>query len=292
MDAENRTEGHPLFRILVRLFAAVVAVAGALAVGWLLLKSPSHDRDWKTEYARLPAAEFDGDRVTIRNVRNFSYRPDGGIRAATYGDRTYDLSGVKDLWYGISHFYDYGLAHTFLSFGFEDGSYLVISVEARQEIGESYHPFTGLLRNYELIFVVADERDVIGLRTHIRGERVYLYKIRNDRAKVKRLLTIMLDRVNEIHTRPEFYNTLTDNCTTSILRYAERLSWVDRYLDYRVLLPGYSDELAYEIRVLATDLSLTELRKLSRLDPTRTDIDDPGFSVKMRGGTIDPPVAG
>ncbi len=131
-----------MFRILVRLFGAAIVVAGTSVVGFMLLKSASHNRNWQTVYARLPSASFDGGYVTIRNIRNFVYHPDGTVKQARYDDRTYDLGRLTELWYGISHFYDYGLAHTFLSFGFEDGARLVVSIEARQENLNS-HPAYG-----------------------------------------------------------------------------------------------------------------------------------------------------
>ena len=266
------------FVFLALLFVFTVAFVASIA-----FKSPSHQRNWKKEYAVLPAVDFDGSRVKIRNIRNFSYGSSGAILKARYYDKQFEISELKSLWYGISHFYDYGLAHTFLSFGFANGAFLTVSVEARQEIGESYHPVTGLLRNYELIFILVDERDIVGLRTHIRKERLYLYEINVPLPAIERLLRIMLRRVNEIRERPEFYNTLTDNCTTSLLRHAKRLSLWDIYFDYRVVLPGYSDELAYELRVIPTDAPLSEVRERYRLDPSRTSLDDPAFSRKIRG---------
>ncbi len=266
------------FVFLALLFVFTVAFVASIA-----FKSPSHQRNWKKEYAVLPAVDFDGSLVKIRNIRNFDYGSDGAILKAGYYDKQFEFNELKSLWYGISHFYDYGLAHTFLSFGFANGTFLTVSVEARQEIGESYHPLTGLLRNYELIFILVDERDVVGLRTHIRNERVYLYEINVPLPAIERLLRIMLRRVNEIRERPEFYNTLTDNCTTSLLRHAKRLSLWDIYFDYRVVLPGYSDELAYELRVIPTDAPLSEVRERYRLDPSRTSLDDPAFSRKIRG---------
>ncbi len=260
--------------------ALLIALGGFAVPMWL--KSPSHQRDWKPEYAVLPQAEKAGDLVTIRNVRNFSYDPDGGLRNADYDDRSYDTSTLVSMWYGISHFSDYGLAHTFLSFGFENGEYLAISIEARQEVGESYHPIAGLLRNYELIYLAGDERDIIGQRSHIRGERVLLYQVLVDEASVRQMFRNMVERINEIGEAPEFYNTLTDNCTTSILRYAERLTIFDRYFDYRVLLPGYSDEVAYDLGVLSTERPLAELREKARIDPAVTAVDDPDFSRKIR----------
>ncbi len=263
------------------LFFVLIGL-GVLIVG-VFAKQPSHQRDWKTEYAVLPQAFFQGEQLTIHDLRNFTYNPDGSVRVARYEDRTYDLSKLEGLWYGISHFFDYGLAHTFVSFGFQDGEYLTISVEARQAEGQSYHPLRGLLREYELIYLATDERDVIGVRTHVRGERVHLYEVKVETEKMRRLLFIMLGTMNEIYQTPTFYNTLADNCTTNILQHAERLSVWDMYLDYRGLLPGYSDSLIYEIGALDTSVPLEELRRKSRIDPAVTAIDDPEFSRKIRG---------
>jgi hypothetical protein len=268
------------FVIRAILIVAIVGVSAFFAS--ILLKSPSHDRQWKTEYRVLPRVEFDGDVVTVRNIRNFSYNADGSIRAADYYDRSFDLARLSSVSYGISHFYDYGLAHTFLSFGFDDGHHLVISIEARQEIGEAYDPFDGLLRNYELIYVVGDERDIIGLRTHIRKERVLLYRINVERERIVDLFGSMARRINQIHARPEFYNTLTDNCTTGIVRYARRLSFYDKYLNYKIILPGYSDELVYKIGLIPNHVPLSEIRARAVIDPKATTLDDPEFSKKIR----------
>jgi hypothetical protein len=263
--------------VALSALAAVVALVVALQ-----LKNPSHQRQWKTEYAVLAQAQVAGDQVTISNVRNFTYNADGSVRDPRYEDRTYDLSKLTTVWYGISHFFDYGLAHTFVSFGFEDGNYVTISIEARQEVSQTYSPLRGLLREYELIYVAADERDVVGVRSHVRDERVYLYQVIGAPEKAPRLFLAMLKIMNEIYEKPRFYNTLTDNCTTNILQHAERLSTLDLYLDYRALLPGYSDSLAYELGVIENGLSLPEVRARARIDPAAAAIDDPEFSRRIR----------
>ncbi len=270
-------------KLIIRSALIAVIVAVSAFIGSILLKSPSHDRQWKTEYRLLPHAEIAGDMVTVRNIRNFSYDADGGVRAADYYDRTFDIASLRSVTYGISHFYGYGLAHTFLSFEFSNDRRLVISIEARQEIGEFYHPLDGLQREYELIYVVGDERDIIGLRTHIRKERVLLYEISIGRERSRMLFRSMVQRVNEIREQPEFYNTLADNCTTGIVRYAERLSLFDKYLNYKVVLPGYSDELVYKIGVIPDLLPFSEVRARAKVDPNTTTLDDPDFSKKIRG---------
>ena len=267
---------------LFRIFAILVIGAVALLTLVVQLRSPSQEGDWQTVYGVLPQAEIDGDRLAIRYRRNFTYGDDGEVREARYEDRSYDLSSLESVWYGLSHFAPLGLAHSFLSFGFANGDYLVLSVEARMEKHQSYSPLLGLMRTYELIYVAADERDVIGLRTHIRDEEVLLYEIEVAPARAKELLLIMLGTMNELHDQPRFYNTLLDNCTTNILQHAERLTRWDLLTDYRVLLPGYSDALAYELGAIANDLPLTETRDRARIDPNGIALSDPDFSRAIR----------
>ncbi len=267
--------------ILLGIFLLGIVSALIFSFG-VLTKSPSHQRNWKPEYKILPSVEIDGDRATVRNIRNFSYASDGEISATGYYDRAFDLKKIESAWYGISHFAGHGLAHTFLSFGFEGDLYLTISVEARQEVGESYHPLTGLFRNYELAYVLADERDIIGLRSHVRKERVYLYRLEIQPGTAGKVLRKMLAVANEIHETPKFYNTLFDNCTTNLVMHAENVSFWERLFDYRIVLPGYSDELAYEKKLVRTDIPFSELRESSMLDWKAVGIDDPEFSKKIR----------
>lgn len=263
---------------------SILALCGAAFALFLTAKSPSHARNWKTEYKVLPAIEFDGSRMTVRNIRNFAYSPDREIQEIRYYDRTFDLNALESAWYGISHFAGLGLAHTFLSFGFQNGEFVTVSVEARLEVAESYHPVTGLFRNYELAYVIGDERDIIGLRTHIRKEKVYLYRLEIDTATAGRVFREMLETADRVYRTPRFYNTLFDNCTTNLIDLAKNLSFFEKYFDYRILLPGFSDELAYEKEVVRTDVPLEQLRESSLLDSKACQIEDPDFSEKMRSG--------
>lgn len=267
--------------IKIPVFLALCA--GTVFTLVMVLKVPSHDRDWQTAHAVLPTVTFDGDVVSLHNIRNFSYRPDGAVEQAGYYDADYDLAALSSVWYGISHFGGFGLAHTFLSFGFDDGRFLALSVEARLEDDETYGALAGVLRRYELIYVIADERDVVGLRTHVRAERVYLYPLILTVEARRGLLVAMLRSAEEIARRPTFYNTLTDNCTTNIVKYAQEVSFLRRVFDYRILLPGYSDGLAYDLGLIANDSPLEDSRQAARLDPARVALDDPDFSFKLRG---------
>jgi len=271
--------------IFRRTFKFVVVALLILAGGSVLamtLRVPSHDRDWKPEHARLPHATLDGDKVTIEGLRDFSYGPDGAPSDLRYREATYRLSEIESLWYGVSHFGPFGLAHTFVSVGFADGQYLAISIEARQTVMQNYNPLLGLFGAYELIMVAGSERDIIGLRSHLRQERVYLYRIDVPKASIERLVRELIGRMIEIYAAPEFYHTVTDNCAVAIWRYSERLSAFQRYTNPKLLLPGYSDEVALDLGLIAGDGPIESLRQAARVDQGEAGLDDPEFSAKIR----------
>jgi hypothetical protein len=175
------------------------------------------------------------------------------------------------------------LAHTMLSFGFDDTDYLAVSVEIRKEQGEAYNPLLAMFNKYELTYVLGDERDLIGLRTNHRLNDVYLYETRAAPAQVRKLFEGVLARVNKLHDEPEFYNTITNNCTTNIVRHVNELAPGRVKYDYRVLLPGLSDRLAYDAGLLKSALPFEETRRAARITDLAykaREADD--FSVQIR----------
>lgn len=242
---------------------------------------PSNDRDWSTDLATLPYADFNGTKVTIHNVRNFSYRSPLDYTPAYY-DKTYDLEKISSVDFIVEPFSGVA-AHTFVAFGFEDGSYVDISVEVRREKGEFFNIFKGIARRFELTYVIADENDVLKLRTNHRKDHVYVYPIRTSKEKMQKMFTSMLTRTNELKDRPEFYNTLFNNCTTNIVTHVnevtpKRVPWSIKYI-----LPKYSDELAYEIGLIQGKGTIDELRKAHDVSEVAQSLgDDPEFSRKIR----------
>jgi len=247
--------------------------------------SPSNDRDWSPDQAVLPAAEFssDGTSVTIRNIRDCDYRTSDDYDVRHY-DRTYDLAKLKTVEFVRVPFPGMPeLAHTMLSFGFDDRDYLGVSVEIRKEKGETYNPVLASFNRYEIMYVLADERDLIGVRANYRLNDVYLYPTRATPEQVRKLFDDVMVRVNQLRTEPEFYNTLTNNCTTNIARHINNLAPNRVRYDYRVLLPGYSDRLAYDLGLLKTEVSFDETRRAARV----TDLayryrESPEFSQAIR----------
>jgi len=226
---------------------------------------PSNDRKWATEVAVLPYATLHGDQVTVHNIRNFDYRSDDDFTPAYY-DRTFDLNRLDRVDLIAAYWMGPAIAHVFVSFGFGD-EYLPISIEVRKERGEPYSSLAGFFRQYELYYVVADERDVIRLRTNYRepAEDVYLYRLTAPASNARRLFLDYMRGINELRERPQFYNTLTTNCTTLILSHAA-VNPDHPPFTWKVLLSGYVPEYAYEVGRLDRSLPFRELKQRAHIN--------------------------
>src|SRR3989339_670964 len=247
--------------LLWSLSALVVSIFLVLSVIHLAT-TPSNDRDWSLDQAVLPYGEISGDMVTIHNIRNFTYTSTKDY-IPEYYDKTFDLSKIKNVYYIVEPFSGVpGSAHTFLSFEFEDEQFVAISVEIRKEKGESYHPLKGLFNQYEITYVIGDERDLIKLRTNYRKDLVYVYPAKTTKEKMKQLFVGMVRSATDLKDHPEFYNTLTNTCTTRIVHHVNTVT-PDRvlFLNWRILLPEGSDRLAYDLGLIDTSLSFEETRK-------------------------------
>jgi hypothetical protein len=270
--------------LTVRHFSRSLLASSVVLAAWLAVVHPRNDRAWTLDQAVLPYAEFDGDVVTIRKVRDFHYRSTTDYDAR-YLDRSVRLSDVRTVWFVVEPFSTWSAAaHTFVSFGFADGTYLAISVEIRKEIGESFSPLAGLFRRYELMYVIADERDLIRLRTGHRKDDVYLYLTTATPEQGQALFADMLARANRLRERPEFYNTAVSTCTTNIVAHINRI-WPDR-LPWSpwILLPGNSDRLGVETGLIRIDGDLSTERGRFRVNDRARAATDEDFSLLIRTG--------
>ncbi|MGD8276550.1 MAG: DUF4105 domain-containing protein [Gemmatimonadota bacterium] len=266
-------------RILPVAFAALVLGL----VAWSRVR-PSNARDWLPEQAVMPRSTFDGNHVRIEGFRNWDWRGPGEP-VSGFETREYDLDRIESVWYVVTPFSRKwrGAAHSFLSFGFADSQFVAISVEARKEIGESYSIVGGLLKRYEIMYVVGDERDLIGQRVFRNDDEVDVYPVRATPDAIRQLFIEMLERANELAEVPEFYGTLRNNCTTNILQHVNRLAPEPIPFGPRVLLPGWSDGLALERGLLDTELSLEAARERFLVnDRVGRFIDRPDFSAAIR----------
>jgi hypothetical protein len=263
------------------------AFAGVLL--WWMSIEPSNERDWQPDVAVLPYATQDGDLVTLHNIRNFDYRTEQDF-APRYYDRTFDLRALDAVDLIAVYWAGDAIAHIMVSFGFA-GEHVAFSIETRKERGEAYSSLAGFFRKYELIYVVGDERDLIRVRTNYRRpeEQVYLYRTRAAPQNARRLFLEYIDRINRLKEQPEFYNTLTTNCTTDVWSLVRALS--NQFpLDWRVLLSGYFPEYAHAQGSLDTDLPFERLRSISLInDKAHAADQDPEFSERIRAGLPRPP---
>jgi hypothetical protein len=246
-----------LFAFLKPRWKALLAFAGlfGLILLWFALIPASNDRDWQPSVARVASADVDGDRVTVHNVRNFHYRSvtDFDERWET---RSYDLARLNQVDLLMSYWGSSKIAHTMLTFGFEDGSYLALSVGPRPEVGEGYAPIHSFFKAFELVYTFADERDLVALRTNHRREDVYMFPSTLSRDEIRALFLDVLRRANELAEKPDFYMTISDNCTTALVRHVDDVRKRPIRCSIDLLLNGYIPRLAYERGDIPSDAPL------------------------------------
>lgn len=262
---------------------AVTGLLLALGLAWLAAR-PSTDRTWAADQAVLPRITREGSQVRIEGVRNFHWTSETEFTPA-WETRSYDLDRVSSAWYVLVPFSDTwrGPAHGFVSFGFDDGQYLAVSVEARREADESYGVVKGMFRRFELMYVLGDERDLIGRRAVYDGYDVFLYPLRADRETIRAVLGAMLARADQLARAPEFYNTLTNNCTLNLVRHVNALVPGRIPANWRIALPGYSDEVIHRLGLIDSTGTLAEQRGKFRInDRARAALESPEFSALIR----------
>jgi hypothetical protein len=244
---------------------------------------PSNNRDWIPEQARLAEAESHGSEVRIHNIRDCRWRAPNDY-SISYFDNAFDLRKLRSVDFIVVPFNATpSLGHTMLSFGFEGDDYLAVSVEIRKERGEIFNPIAGFFQQYELMYVVASERDVIQRRINYDLSEVYLYRSTATPTQARELFVDVMRRVDKLAKEPEFYDTLTNNCTTNIRNHVNHLKPNEVPYDYRVLLPGYSDKLAYDLGLIEHQGSYEETRLRARVNyQAYLHRDDADFSRAIR----------
>jgi Domain of unknown function (DUF4105) len=253
------------------LLAGMATAIVGWCLAWLAIvgpRRPLSQRRWAVDHARLAHADFLGDTaVRVHDVRDFAYVAETLYTPAWF-DRTYDLRRLETAWFILTPFSTSwrGPAHAFVSFGFSDSQYVAISVEARREAGERYSMASGLFRGFELAYIVGTERDLIGRRALYDAGEVYLYPINTTPARARQMFVEMLQRGNAVQERPEFYNTLTNNCTSNLVDHVNRIVPGLVPHGYQTILPGYADELARALGLIADGGSMDSLRARYRIN--------------------------
>ncbi|MFO0875691.1 MAG: DUF4105 domain-containing protein [Phycisphaerales bacterium] len=279
--------------------AAIVLTLCFLAVfAWYRSRPASNDRNWTIPVSVTPTFEIDGDRLTVHGVRNFEWRRDGAAGQdfdAAWEDRTYDLSRLRTLDLFMSFWGLSLVSHTFISFGFErdDGTqdYLCCSIEFRPEVGERFDPVRSMFRNFELVYVVGDERDIVRVRTSVRGEQVLLYRLDTKRDSVRALLEVYAREANELAATPQWYNAIVSSCGVNLITKTWAAGAPGR-VSHRMLLNGLWDRFMYEWGLFETDLPFDEIRRRSDISARgKAAGDAPDFSQRIREDLVSVPMA-
>jgi hypothetical protein len=260
----------------------IVAVGFAVVLACWLTLQPRQDREWKPEVSVLAYATIDDERVTIENVRNFDYRSEDDFtpRRET---RSYNLSNLRSVDLFLTYWGSAFMAHPILSFDFGEDGHICFSIETRPQRGQSYSAIGGLYRQFEQVYIVSDERDVIRLRTNFRkGEDVYLYRFNASPKATRGVFLEYIRTLNELHERPRWYNAIDNNCTTAIRNQrtaAERAPW-----DWRMLANGYADQMLYERGTIKRwSLPFDELKRRAHINERAQATNDaPDFSERIR----------
>jgi Domain of unknown function (DUF4105) len=270
------------------LRVAIFLACFAVVLAWWLSLQPSNNRPWQPNVDRTASAEINADKVTIHNLRNCDYRAEFDY-TCEWQTKTFDLSQIRGADLFFTHWGSPWIAHPIISFQFGDNDHVAFSIETRNQIGKGYSAIRGFFRQYELIYIVAVERDVIRLRTNYRtGEEVSLYHFTAGPDRSRAIFLEYLKRVNELHDRPEWYNALTSNCTTNIYDEVAAVNgaipkpWI---LDMRFPLNGKDDQKAYEKGAIAGNLPFPQLQQRALINPAAQAADQsPDFSNLIRKG--------
>ena len=272
---------------LVYLLALVALLAALVRQRHPSTAPGERERDWQPDLARQAYGEVEGDTLTLHNVRNTRYGEPGEPYELVWETRRYDLSKVKRLWFLIASFSRFEVvAHTFLSFEFEDGASLAVSVEARPEEGKDYNLVEGVLRHFELSYVFGDERDLVLKRTVYQDTQIYLYPLVTPPGEVRSLLLRMVETANALHTRARFYNSVTENCTSVLREHANEVR-PGSFPSFALaqVMPGISDRVLYRKGWIETDLPFERIRERHAVQERskRCEVDE-GFSACLREG--------
>jgi hypothetical protein len=259
----------------------------AVLMFWWASIAPSNNRIWASDTSRLLTGNVEGSQVTLNNVRNFSWRTDDDYDAR-WETRHYDLDHLASADAVLSYWGNAAIAHAMISFGFDDGSHVVFSVEIRKKRGQQYSAIGGFFKQFETILTAADERDIIRVRTNVRGEDDYLYPLRMDKTAMRALFLSYIDAANRLAVTPAFYNTITSNCTTIVYRMTRQidpgLPW-----DIRLLLTGYLPEYLYKVGALDRSVPIDVLRQRGHItERARNSKPGDDFSRVIRVGIVEP----
>jgi len=247
------------------------------------LKKPTNNRDWRPEQSKLSSAKIDGNEIFIKNIRNCTYKSENDFKL-NYYDKKFDLKKIKSIDLVLQHIKKVPLAaHVFLSFGFEGGEYLSVSIEARRKKNKKYSIFWGLFKSFELIYIIADESDIMKLRPLHQKDKIFIYPLNIEKEKIENIFVDILARANKTKDKPEFYNSFINSCVTNVFNHIKKGGSIEMPKSWRFLFPAVLDKFMYDINMIKTNLSFEDLRKKHLINQkAEKHKNESDYSVKIR----------
>ena len=261
----------------------VIFISYAIIIGVWSQKQPTLTKDWQASVAKLAYVDYDNDFVTIHNIRHFNYQTETEF-TSHYDDKRFNIKQLNHMDYILSYWDgNLAVAHTMLSFGFSNGEHLAVSVETRLAKNQPQSGLYGLFKQYEVIYILADEADILRLRTNFRQEQVFVYPL-NFSAKIRQAMFLkILERVNQLYQQPEFYNTMTQNCFTGLQTdFRNILPKETNLFDYRWFANGYSNEILYENAIIKSSLSFSEIQQRFHINQYTQNATTKNYSQLIR----------
>ncbi|ATO18758.1 hypothetical protein BS636_03290 [Acinetobacter sp. LoGeW2-3] len=253
---------------------------------WYFSLDARQDREWNPEVARILSYEQQGDQVTLHNVRNFVWQPNGKY-IERWESRSFDLNQITGVNVITSYWMGPHIAHTLVSFDFADQKPLTFSIEIRKEKNEDFSAIGGFFRKFELSLVAADEHDIIYTRSNTRGEQVYFFPVNMPQDQAKALFKEYLNKVDDLAQQPKWYNTLTSNCTTLVFDMVQAVSQKPLPTDYRLIASGYLPNYMYDLQALNQDWDLTTWYAKAHVNPRVKEfaqVSSEQYSILLRQG--------
>ncbi|HBI16603.1 MAG: hypothetical protein UR60_C0001G0002 [Candidatus Moranbacteria bacterium GW2011_GWF2_34_56] len=267
------------FKNIIMLIIVLILVLFSIVI---LTKNPSHNRDWELGQEKLAKLEIQDSKIKVINFRDFDWKQNN-VAGINYIQKNFDLDKIMGVDVAISHFSEFeGMAHIFIIFRFEDNQNMVISVETRREKGESFSPILGVLREFEIIYVVGSERDIVGLRTDLRKERMHIYPMTSSAKEARELFLLIAKDINNVYDEPIFYNTLFNNCTNVITRRMGDVFDIKFPFTYKIILPGLMHEVFYKLKLIPVDKSLAEIKNYYLIDNNKVNKNSVDYSSQIR----------
>ncbi len=210
---------------------------------------------WKKGQQQLCNVKIDGTIAIFSHVRDYDYRwvdTEADAKVMYHHDQSYDMSTITWVYlYSVPFGRNDVLSHMMLSFHFEDGRDITLSVEARRKEGESYAAMKWLMNYYKLIYVWWTKQDLVGgVRLYVRKVPVYEYQLDLTHSQAVKMFQQLIQTSHDLASHEQRYSTVTNNCVTNIRNPLYTITRKGRSWHPRLLYSGWFDRFLWRYHMI------------------------------------------